>query len=150
MTSSRTASHGPSFEEDHVLVHLGSLMNQARELIEGSQTRDQLRPSQFRVIGWVPYDGAVTVTELAERVGMSKQAIGQFVTELVRSGHLVTEEDPHDRRLRVVHRTERGNEVTMELAKMLERLELCWSEAIGTRRYQQFRAALEDIAALRR
>lgn len=149
MTSSRAAAPGPSFEEDHILVHLASLMNQARELVEASQRRDHLRPSQFRVIGWVPYDGTVTVTELAERVGMTKQAIGQFVTELVRTGHLVTEEDPHDRRLRVVRRTERGNEVTMELAKMLESLELRWSEAIGSRRYQQFRSALEDIAALR-
>ncbi len=147
MTSSGTQRRDePPFEEQHVLIHLGLLMDQARDLILASRTPDRLRPSQFRVIAWVPYDGTITITALAERVGMTKQAVGQFVTTLVESGHLVTEEDPSDRRLRVVRRTQRGDEVTMELAKMLERLEERWAEVVGLKRYQQFRATLEELA----
>ena len=48
--------------------------------------RRDSRPSHHRVIGRVPPEG-ITVTDLAERVGMTKQGIGQFVTQLTESGH---------------------------------------------------------------
>ena len=134
------------FEEQHVLLYLGMLIDKAQELMLDTPVRDHLRPSQFRVIVMVPYDGAITVTELATRVGMTKQAVGQFVTGLVESGHLVTEQATHDRRLRVVRRTERGNEVAMEMAKRLEMLEMRWAEQVGERRYDQFRDTLVRLA----
>jgi DNA-binding MarR family transcriptional regulator len=134
------------FEERHIMVYLGLIMDQTRELVRTRRTSAPLRPSQFRVIAMVPYDRGITITELADRVGMTKQAIGQFVTTLVESGHLRTEEDPNDRRLRVVHRTQRGDEVTQELAKLLEGLEERWAEQVGERRYAQFRRVLEEIA----
>jgi DNA-binding MarR family transcriptional regulator len=148
MTSSRAAEIRDDlpFEERHVLIYLGLIMDQARDLIQASRTKDHLRPSQFRVIAMVPYNRGITITELADRVGMTKQAIGQFVTALVDSGHLVTEEDPQDRRLRIVRRTQRGDEVTQELAHLLDALEQRWAERVGTRRYEQFRQTMEDIA----
>ena len=48
------------------------------------------------------------VTELAERVRMTKQGCGQFVTQLVETGHLAVEADPDDRRVRRVRRTAKG------------------------------------------
>lgn len=148
MTSSRAAQVRDEmpFEERHILVYLGLIMDQARELIQKSRTKDHLRPSQFRVIAMVPYNSGITITELADRVGMTKQAIGQFVTTLVESGHLVTEEDPQDRRLRIVRRTRRGDEVTQELAHMLDGLEHRWAERVGVTRYAQFRQIMEEIA----
>jgi DNA-binding MarR family transcriptional regulator len=148
MTSSRAAEIRDDlpFEERHVLIYLGLIMDQARELIQASRTKDHLRPSQFRVIAMVPYNRGITITELADRVGMTKQAIGQFVTTLVDSGHLVTEEDPQDRRLRIVRRTRRGDEVTQELAHMLDGLEQRWAERVGAKRYGQFRQTMEEIA----
>lgn len=147
MTSTRAADiEDTPFEERHVLLYLGLVMEQARDLILRSRTRDHLRPSQFRVIAMVPYNHGITITELADRVGMTKQAIGQFVTALVGSGHLVTEEDPQDRRLRIVRRTRRGDEVTQELAHMLDGLEQRWADRVGVKRYSQFRQTLEEIA----
>ncbi len=131
-------------DERDVVVYLGLLMSQARDLILAS--RHPLRPSQFRVISMVPYDAGVSMTDLAERVGMTKQGVGQFVSGLVESGHLAIEEDPDDRRRRVVTRTQRGNEVTAELAWMLEGLEETWAKQVGERRYAQFRRTLEEIA----
>src|SRR5262245_52672435 len=147
MTSSRAAQvDDMPFEERHLMIYLGLVMEQARDLIQASRTRDHLRPSQFRVIAMVPYNRGINITELADRVGMTKQAIGQFVTTLVGSGHLVTEEDPQDRRLRIVRRTRRGDEVTQELAHMLDGLEQRWAEQVGTKRYTEFRKTLEEIA----
>jgi len=56
--------------------------------------------------------------ELGERVGMTKQGCGQFVTHLVETGHLATEPDPSDRRVRIVRRTPLGQKL---LDAVLER-----------------------------
>ena len=67
--------------DDHVMASLAGLMEEARDrILEDGD--GGLRPSHHRILDGVPADGPVTVTELAARVGMTKQAIGQFVTQL--------------------------------------------------------------------
>jgi DNA-binding MarR family transcriptional regulator len=130
--------------EQHVLIPLGNLMNQSRLLVlEGGEPG--LRPSHHRVIGHVPPEG-VTVTDLAERVGMTKQGIGQFVTQLTESGHLAVERDPDDRRIRIVRRTAAGDAAARRLGGLLEELEATWANRVGTRRYHEFRAILDELA----
>lgn len=132
-------------DEAHVLQALGHLMDESRRRMLG---RDdvRLRPSQFRVIDSVPVDRGITITELAERVGMTKQGIGQFVTQLTQDGFLTSSTDPDDRRARIVRRTPLGDQAIHHLAVMLRGLEHEWAERIGKRRYRAFRAALDEIA----
>src|SRR3954467_7895612 len=131
---------------DHVLVALGNLMAQSRSLVQ-AEGEAGLRPSHHRVIGHVPPEW-ITVTELAERVGMTKQGIGQFVTQLIESGHLRVSPDPDDRRVRVVRRTAKGTAAVRRLSELLERLEATWAERVGETRYRQFRTVLDEIAGL--
>lgn len=132
-------------DERHILQALGQIMEESRQLI--LRTSDvRLRPSQFRVIGSVPADGGITITELAERVGMTKQGIGQFVTQLTQDGFLTSSTDPDDRRVRVVRRTPLGEEANHHLALVLRELEGEWAERVGRRRYREFRAVLDEIA----
>ena len=134
-------------DEHHVMMVLGALMEQGRHVII-TNNEDGLRPSQFRVIGSVPPDEGITVTELAERVGMTKQGTGQFVTQLTEAGYLSTESDPDDRRVRLVRRTRLGNEATHRLAVTLRELENEWAERVGKRRYREFRSILDKIAGI--
>jgi DNA-binding MarR family transcriptional regulator len=130
--------------EQHVLIPLANLMNQSRLLVL-EEGEPGLRPSHHRVIGHVPREG-VSVTDLAERVGMTKQGIGQFVTQLTESGHLVVERAPDDRRIRVVRRTAKGDAAVRRLGDLLEGLEAEWANRVGTRRYEEFRAILDELA----
>ena len=50
-------------DDHHVMMALRSLMEQVRHAIL-TDGEDELRPSQFRVIGSVPPDSRITVTEL--------------------------------------------------------------------------------------
>ncbi len=130
--------------EQHVLIPLGHLMNESRLLVlEGGEPG--LRPSHHRVIGHVPPEG-ITVTDLAERVGMTKQGIGQFVTQLTESGHLAVQRDPDDRRIRIVRRTAEGDAAARRLSDLLEELEATWANRVGTARYEEFRAILDELA----
>jgi DNA-binding MarR family transcriptional regulator len=131
--------------ERHVMHPLGSLMTQTRELLL-ARGEQGLRASHHRVLGHVPEEG-ITVTELAERVGMTKQGIGQFVTRLTASGHLAVTASPDDRRVRVISRTAKGDASVRRLAGLLEELEAEWANRVGTRRYDEFRATLDELAA---
>jgi DNA-binding MarR family transcriptional regulator len=133
-------------DELHVLIPLGNLMSQSRSLVL-AEGEPGLRPSHHRVIGHVPPEG-ITVTDLAERVGMTKQGIGQFVTQLAESGHLAVDRDPDDRRIRIVRRTAEGDAAAHRLADLLEGLEADWANRVGTHRYNEFRAILDELAEL--
>jgi DNA-binding MarR family transcriptional regulator len=130
--------------EPHVMNALGRLMAESRDLVL-ADGEPGLRPSHHRVIGHVPAEG-ITVTELAQRVGMSKQGIGQFVSQLTGSGHLRVTTEPDDRRVRVVRRTAKGEASVRRLAALLGRLEQRWASRVGDDRYRDFRALLDQIA----
>lgn len=133
-----------SVEERHVLHALGHLMMESRDLVL-AHGEPGLRPSHHRVIGQVPPEG-ISVTDLAERVGMTKQGIGQFVSQLTATGHLTVAPHPDDRRVRIVRRTDRGDEAERRLGELLEELEADWANRVGTRRYDEFRATLDELA----
>ena len=130
--------------DHHVLVALGKLMEETRERVLAEAGSD-LRPSHHRVIGHVPPEG-ITVTELAERVGMTKQGIGQFVHQLTESGHLCTTAHPQDKRLRIIRRTSKGDASVRRLTAVLAQLEERWAERVGRARYRQFRKILDQLA----
>lgn len=128
------------------MLTLGLLFEQARALVI-SDSDIALRPSQLRVIGMVP-PGGITVTDLADRVGMTKQGIGQFVAALVEDGYLTAGVSHEDRRIRVVRRTRHGQQACDQLARVLADLESQWARRIGARRYRQFRVVLDELAGL--
>lgn len=131
----------------HLLHSLGLVLEQAREsVLEDSSLG--LRPSQLRVLDMVP-EGGVTVSDLADLVGMTKQGIGQFVARLVEGGYLTVEVHGEDRRVRVVRRTDRGDEACRLLSRILGDLESRWASRIGAAKYHEFRAVLDEIADLR-
>ena len=131
-------------DERHVMRALGNLMTEGRDLVL-TDGEPGLRASHHRVIGRVPPEG-ITVTELATRVGMTKQGIGQFVTQLTESGHLRVELKPEDRRIRVVRRTAKGDRSVQGLSVLLDRLEADWANRVGAARYREFREILEELA----
>jgi DNA-binding MarR family transcriptional regulator len=130
--------------EWHAALLMGFLLRQVRDVFAAEDWMG-LRQSHFRVISSVPADG-ITITELGDRVGMTKQGCGQFVTQLVQSGHLRVERSPADRRTRMVHRTAAGNRTIEQVTARNLRLEQVWAERVGPERYGVFREVLEELA----
>lgn len=133
-----------SVDQTHVPMLMGLLFQQVHAIFD-AEDWGGLRQSHFRVMASVT-DGGVSITELAERVGMTKQGCGQFVTHLEGSGHLAVEVDPSDRRVRVVRRTALGHDVLDAVRERNLRIEQNWAEQVGQARYQTFRGVLEDLA----
>jgi DNA-binding MarR family transcriptional regulator len=131
-------------EELHATLLMGLLFREVRQVFADEDWKG-LRQSHFRVMSAVPPEG-ISVTELGERVGMSKQGCGQFVTSLVESGHLRTEPEPSDRRVRRVRRTAKGSRTVAAVTKRMLEIEDDWAARVGERRYRAFRSVLEDLA----
>jgi DNA-binding MarR family transcriptional regulator len=67
----------------------------------------QARLTHTQLFPHIDLDGT-RPSDLAARVGISKQAVGQLVDELVTLGMLERHPDPHDRRAQIIRFTERG------------------------------------------
>lgn len=134
------SSHAP---DPHVLALLGSVL----DIVRSTVSRDApagLRPSHFRLLAALPDDGLST-TELARRLGMTKQGCGQFVTTLAASGFVTVTAPPSDRRVRIVRRTEAGHEVVGVFEDRVRRLEDEWADRVGAQHYATFRRVMAEL-----
>src|SRR3954470_505974 len=67
----------------------------------------ELRPAHACVFGTIRPEGN-RLTELAERADMTKQAVGEVVSELEGIGYVERVPDPSDGRAKIIKLTERG------------------------------------------
>jgi DNA-binding MarR family transcriptional regulator len=127
----------------HVLELMGQVMQRFRDTL-AAEDWGGLRGSHFRLLSSVPREG-IRITDLAERLGMTKQASGQFVTFLVGTGHLAVRSDPDDGRVRVVVRTALGDSTIKAFNARVARMERAWAKGVGSERYADFREVLHHL-----
>jgi DNA-binding MarR family transcriptional regulator len=90
-------------------------------------------------------DTGTTVSVLAERAGMTKQAMAELVGHLETHGYVQRVPDPTDRRAKLVLPTGRGKEVIAIAQDLVPELENSISAMLGADRVQALRADLEAI-----
>jgi DNA-binding MarR family transcriptional regulator len=132
---------------------MGALLRVCWQAIRAQIQRD-LIASGFDDIGAAhlavfqyPAPRGVRVTALADRAGMSRQAITYLIRELERKGYLELRPDPSDRRASVVHLTKRGEAVIRAIRASVRRVEREWEKELGRSRFAQLRRALLTIVA---
>lgn len=129
----------------HVLALMGGILGHFRGLVAQEDWGRALRASHFRVLAQVPVDG-ITITELAQRLGMTKQGCGQFVTGMVEMGLLADAKDPQDGRVRLVTPTAEGLRTHERFERRVAEVEADWAQSVGPRRYATFRAVLAELS----
>ncbi|GAA2490591.1 MarR family winged helix-turn-helix transcriptional regulator [Streptomyces gobitricini] len=88
-------------------------------------------------------DQGTTVSELARRMGVTRQTAHQAVHGLVATGLLEQVPDSASARQRLIRRTQEGERAHRQAAVILERLEEQLAERIGQKAVDALRAALE-------
>ena len=86
-----------------------------------------------------------TVSTLAERAEMTKQAMGELVAYLEERGYVDRVPDPSDRRAKLVRPTAKGREVYAIVRELIPELEQRLVETIGATRVRQLRRDLQTI-----
>ncbi len=87
------------------------------------------------------------LTELAERAGMTKQAVGEAVTDLERLGYAERVADPGDGRAKIIRLTDRGHAAQQAGFQVIADIEDEWAERLGAKRVRKMRSLLIDIGA---
>lgn len=129
--------------EPHLPMLMGLLFGRVRERL--AQDAPQLRPSQLRVLEWLPPEG-MTISELAECADMTTQGCGQFVRQLAELGMVEVAVADHDARARQVSITTVGREALARAHAVLAACDADWADRVGVERYRVFREVLEEVA----
>lgn len=103
-----------------------------------------LRLPHMAVLQFPGPDGTRPGT-LAERAGMSKQAMNQLLRSLEGLGYIVRSDAPDEGRARIVRFTKRGHAVYSTIHDILRDIEREWSAELGTKDFAQLKELLARV-----
>ena len=101
----------------------------------------ELRVPHMAVLQFPGPDG-VRPGILAERAGMSKQAMNQLLRSLDALGYLARSDAPDEGRARIVRLTKRGRAAYVKIHEILRDIEQEWRAALGPKHFSQLKELL--------
>jgi DNA-binding MarR family transcriptional regulator len=102
---------------------------------------EDLRVPHMAVLQFPGPDG-VRPGLLAERAGMSKQAMNQLLRSLEGLGYLIRSDAPDEGRARMVRFTKRGRAAYAKIHDILRDIEREWSMVLGRKRFAELKELL--------
>lgn len=85
------------------------------------------------------------ITTLAKRMGITKQAAGHLVADLVAKGYIASTPDPTDRRAVQITFTEKGWQFLHDSYELKGEIEAEFADILGKERLEQLRETLDDL-----
>lgn len=147
--STRTSPAGAAVKPRDLLI--GALLRVPAEAIHRRLIRelnaggfDELRLPHMAVLQYPGPDG-VRPSVLAERAGMSKQAMNQLLKSLEALGYVVRSDAPDEGRARVVRFTRRGRAAYAAIIEILRGIERDWSAELGPKRFAELKELLIEV-----
>jgi DNA-binding MarR family transcriptional regulator len=128
--------------------HIGRLLQRAyRAFTEQATALLQARGHQglslahTTFLAYIDEEGT-HITALAERAGMTKQAMGQMIAELERHGYISRNPDPADRRATLVRFTATGWQFLRDAAEVKRTIDSEYVAVLGAERFAALRQSL--------
>jgi DNA-binding MarR family transcriptional regulator len=120
-----------------------------RHMLERLHARgfDDLDAAHLNVFQYPGPQGA-RPSELATRLGVSKQALNYLLGELERLDYLERRLDPDDLRSKRVALTTRGKSAIRVIREAVAEIEAAWAEQLGPKRFAQLRDLLSELSQL--
>ena len=102
------------------------------------------KPKHSAVFAQISPDGS-RLTELARKAGMSPQAMGELVDELVDMGYVLRRPDPDDGRAKLIVLTERGWNAVAAGRQTIEGIEGQVTDILGEHGHRELRRLLSEL-----
>ncbi|MDR3507241.1 MAG: MarR family transcriptional regulator [Caulobacteraceae bacterium] len=148
--SSDRLSRIPGIEQ---APYVGALLRMAHQVARGRIIEalgqlglDDLNPAYFGVFQYPPADG-MRPSDLARRLGISKQALNHILGQLERLGYLQRRAEPGGRATTIAF-TERGWLVLETTIATMRTLETDWRSQIGEGRFAELKTTLKALAGV--
>jgi len=91
--------------------------------------------------------GDATVLELADHLGVTKQAASQLVEQLVHRGYVTRTVNPRDARVRLLRLSSRGRDCTLAAEQAAAETIAGWRYHLGDAAFEALNAALTSVVA---
>lgn len=95
-------------------------------------------------------DTGARLTDLADRAGITKQAVGEAVAELEQLGFVQRTPGHIDRRIKVIRLTPQGRAAQAAAARILADIDIRRAHLVGSDNLDALRRTLEEIIAAER
>lgn len=133
---------------DHVGIRLWRLARQWKAAFDAQMLErgyPWITEARGAVIGRLR-PGGLSQSALTAELGVSKQAVQQYIDDLVAEGAVERVPDPSDGRARIIRLTARGIASITEGNEVKLQIEARYRQRIGAERFDQLQAALDDLA----
>lgn len=105
---------------------------------------DGIRPAQ--AVALVPLvGGALHASAVADRLGVTRQAVAQVVSALERHGYVIRSPDEGDARALLIELTPRGRGALRVMRANAIDIERDWRQALGQKRLDELRETLQIL-----
>ena len=105
---------------------------------------DDQRPAHNAVFANIPAEG-IRLTDLADRAGISKQAMGELVADLEQLDYIERRPDPTDGRAKLIQFSRRGQRAVAAALEAFDDIEADLTRRIGKRSMNELRATLDRL-----
>ena len=140
--------HAKAESVAQLLFKCARLLNeQALARLDMPEGAPRLRPAHTSLFPHIDLAGT-RLTELAKRMGISKQAVGQLVDELEQLGVIERIADPEDGRAKLIRFRQKPGASLLEGLAHLRTFEAELGEAIGKQRMAALHDALTALLAV--
>ena len=133
--------------------HLGVLLERGRRrLMDAMLDRfhaagyADLREGHAPLFAFLPAAGT-RLTDLAKRARITKQSMGELVSELESLGYVARGPDPSDGRAKVVRFTAKGRRAARIGVEAIADEERAWAKRLGDDRLRALRDVLEQVTS---
>lgn len=130
--------------------YVGALLRLAHQIVRSrllealaQQGLGDINEAYFGLFQYPPIDN-MRPTALAERLGMSKQALNHLLGQLEKLGYLERRREDGSRQT-TVHLTERGWRAVESNVATIRELEADWERQLGKRRFADLKASLREL-----
>jgi len=146
----KAAQSGEERSPTRLAISLGRMLlefgrDYERRVIELLQERGhpEIRPSHATVFANLS-QGAVRVTELAERAHVTQQAMGKMLKEMERIGYIVRDIDGADRRAKKIRPTQRGLDLMRDSVDAVREVRDFYAAQVGEDALRDLEKSLGD------
>ncbi|TNE88314.1 MAG: MarR family transcriptional regulator [Deltaproteobacteria bacterium] len=131
----------------HLLLKSARLFNEHALAQVREETGLDVRPVHTAMFPHIDLEGT-RLTDLAERMGITRQAVARYVADL--EAHALVERipDPDDRRASLVRFTDSGREQLLGGLRVLGLVEARTAQKLGPERVELLRRTLADLVDL--
>lgn len=135
------------FQSDSLQRHaieFGEWMVRASNSHAHTLGHSKLRPAHARFMVFLGWEGS-RITDIAKAMDVTKNAVGQLVSEMEDLGYVERVPDSADGRAKIVRYTKKGRALIADAAAIAKRLDGEIEAVIGARRLTELRSTLADI-----